>query len=841
MTISPDPNDQGPRRRRAEALATAAGLAVLCAVLFCWVHGRWTADAWRVPVYYTGDALFNMGIAQAIAEGAPPWDIRHPRLNAPFDGALNTYPLSEKIPHYLYGLLAAWLPPGAACNAAMLLAQVTAALGFVCAARWRGARPGPAAACALLFAFSPYLILHTRGFVGLAYVGHVPLFFVLLDRLLAAPPPDGRVRAGGLALCMLSAFMSPYYGFLLLGLLAVVSARAALRGEWSRVGLPLLFAAAFLAAFALNQTNVLLDRLRAGENPAAVYRTFAHLNQWGLHLGDLIWPTEHVWTAWSRFAARHYFGAGMAVTESRAAFLGLGGLLAVLALALAALRSAARGGLREVPVEAPAAALTLLIALAGGLAHLLGSFGFLLLRCTNRYSIVLLCLGLLYLCRVPLARPGRWALLAASGLLLVRGAELLPDALAAGRIRTAIGQRVASDQAYAAALESALPEAASVFQLPVAYYPEQGYLAEMGDYEHLRPCIWSRRLHFSYGECRDRPREGWQRRVAARSGAALVEELQAYGFAALHLNRRGFPDRAAALEAELRGLGLERIAETAAGDQVAYRLQPVAAPRRPRSEPAWAVAPGMGFLLPPHAPPTPDLLWSSGDARLVIQRGETNEPSIRFACGLTASLEREVQMRCGNETLWTGRVGPAATTRVDVLLRLAGPTASLRFETDRPPVRRNRTGSHLAAFALHDPTVRALGSGVWPGAGFHGTETDAQGRPFAWAARADGAELQLVSLPAGQGVRFGLMDGRRQRITYQVDDRSPVALTLEPRNIHWVDLPAPEMAGAQRIRLRSDQPPRRLASNDARRASFMVVLPGPAQANGSEAPRLSDE
>jgi phosphoglycerol transferase len=826
-------------RRRFDVVAHLV-LALACVLLFCWIHARWTTAAWRIPVFYTGDALFNLGLAQSLADGAPPWDIRDARLNAPFSGALNAYPLSEKLPHYLYGLLAAWMPPGVACNMAMLLAQLTAALGFLAAARLRGARAGPAAACALVFAFSHYLIFHTRGFVGLAYVGHVPFFFVLFDRLLNDVPPGRRVWQGGLALAALSACMSPYYGFFLLVLLGTAGAGAALRGEWRRVALPALLAATFLAVFALNQTNVILDRLREGENPAAVYRTFAHLNLWGLRLGDLVWPTAHVWEGWTRFAARCYFGPGTPITESRGAFLGLGGLLALLALGFTAVRALARRTGPRVPVEAGAAALTLAFALAGGLAHLLGSFGFLFLRCTNRYSIILLCLALLFLCRVPLARPGRMAVLGAALLLLLRGWELLPHAASAEESRSEIAGQVASDQAFAAALEAGLPAAACVFQLPVTYYPEQGYVQDMGDYEHLRPFIWSRQLRFSYGECKDRPREGWQRRSAARPAAELVRDLEAYGFSALCINRRGYADRAAALEQQLRAQGLAPVADAAAGDLVAYRLHPAATPRRPRAEPAWAVAPGFGFLLPPHAPPTPDLLWSSGDARLVIQRGEPDQPHVRFACGLTAGTEREVRLRSGGQLLWAGQVGPATTTRVDVVLNLTRPSTSLEIETKPGPVRGARTGSFLAAFALHNPRVRALATGLWPGAGFHGTEQDARGRPFAWAERAEGAELILVP-PAGaggpSGARFGLMDGRRHQVRIQAGSRTIRTVALTPREIAWVELSAVDLAGVDRITLHTDQPPRRLAPADARQAAFMLV--DPAVQPGRE-PNIND-
>ena len=110
---------------------------------------------------------------------------------------------------------------------------------------------------------------------------------------------------------------------------------------------------------------------------------------------------------------------------------------------------------------------------------------------------------------------------------------------------------------------------------------------------HLRPYLYSHNLHYSYGAGGDALR--WQLEVerqlfrGAQRGNHLqptvlneanarqaIVMLQQRGFAALYVNRAGYDDRAAGLEAMLQQLGLSEVIESDRGDLLCVPLnQPV--------------------------------------------------------------------------------------------------------------------------------------------------------------------------------------------------------------------------------------------------------------------------
>jgi phosphoglycerol transferase len=112
-------------------------------------------------------------------------------------------------------------------------------------------------------------------------------------------------------------------------------------------------------------------------------------------------------------------------------------------------------------------------------------------------------------------------------------------------------------------------------------------------YDHFRPYLYSKQLRFSFGSMKGRPREQWQQAVQQQllAGAALneeakkiqfnaanaakaIDELKKLGFAAIYINRNGFPDRAKGLEDVLLELGYSKPPiRNATGDLVCIVLE----------------------------------------------------------------------------------------------------------------------------------------------------------------------------------------------------------------------------------------------------------------------------
>jgi hypothetical protein len=266
------------------------------------------------------------------------------------------------------------------------------------------------------------------------------------------------------------------------------------------------------------------------------------------------------------------------------AYLGLAGVAALFGLVIATFRAVLGHPPRRPPSTALAVAWILAYSVVGGLNGLVGLAGFVWLRATSRYSIWILALVLL------------WAVVAISPTRLARrrGASVAA-ALVAGALTVAdqmpprtrpqairdVGAAVAADAAFARSLEAALPPGAMLFQLPVVDFPEGTRVLGEGDYEHLRPHLHARRVRFSYGSDKGRPREAWQQRVAALEPADMAAALERIGFSGLLVNRKAYEDRAIALREALTASGRVEAWESPDRDFLFVRLAPADRPVPP--------------------------------------------------------------------------------------------------------------------------------------------------------------------------------------------------------------------------------------------------------------------
>jgi hypothetical protein len=241
-------------------------------------------------------------------------------------------------------------------------------------------------------------------------------------------------------------------------------------------------------------------------------------------------------------------------------------------------------GLMRRPARAPhpaavAIAWVLAYSILGGVNQLLGAFGFVWLRGTNRFSVWILAVALLFLVTRGFARR-RGSALAAAVVVAIALADQVPRRTTREDVR-ATRLAVTGDRVFVAALEEALPEGAMLFMLPVVEFPEGRAVLGAREYDHLRPYLHSRRLAFSFGTDKGRPREGWQVDTVARGPVPMLAALERYGFAGILLDRRAYPDDARDLLDELAAAGRPATIAHAAGDYVLVPLRPASRPALP--------------------------------------------------------------------------------------------------------------------------------------------------------------------------------------------------------------------------------------------------------------------
>lgn len=570
-----------PWRTRTD-LPRLGALALFAAALWLGATGKWTAQDWATPASYSVDALETLARFQVSAEqgttlftspGAA-------RLGAPAAADWTSYPLPDFAWYWVAGRAVNALGLVPASNLMLLLAHVLAVVSFFFCARWLGHRPLFAAVAALLFGFS-FSLWH-RGLshhsFALAFAVPPALLVVWLVARARGMLRRRATWAFGLVSAALVGSGSPYfiYGF---GLMLGLAWCWQLLRERRRANL--LFGVAVglacLGVFVATDLPFLRTGAAAG---GALARGAGEAEIYGLHWIDLVTPPPNhrlpVLAAWGQAHAARAQG------EPFAPYLGVVGVAGLLALALGA-------GRRPRRLVRPAYALwatwLLAFALAGGLNTWLARAGLDSFRASNRYSIHLLAIVLFFLAsrasRASRRGPRVLAWVAAVAVGAVGWWDQTPRGPGPEH-EAQLREAAAADRAFGQRLEAALPPGGAVFQLPVARFPEQGPIHRMGDYEHLRLFLGTRTLRFSYGLMGDDPLLAWQRNLAALPAAELVAELQAAGFAAVVVQRAGFPDGGQSLQSHLIAAGATPLSDDA--DRFAFRLRPHGPLRPPAAE-----------------------------------------------------------------------------------------------------------------------------------------------------------------------------------------------------------------------------------------------------------------
>jgi hypothetical protein len=572
------------RRDLLRATLLAAGLALV----WCLAYGRTSRMAWTTPVSYQGDAWFVLATLKAARDGhiVPLVPITVPELNAPFGANWNDFLRQHKLQLWLAGVLARGLGLFAASNLVLLLAHVLAGCSLYGVARYFRARPEWALAGAAVFAFSPFLFYRGLDHLTLTYCWPIPLGILLVSWGFSPRgiPFLSRRFWIGLLVVVVAGLHNIYYAGLLAQFLALAGLAPLLRGGRRSLALsPWLLLLALGGTVLLDNANMLAYRAAHGPGLPSLLRPYGNLERYALKPIELLLPAPG-WGLFPNPLAAAYTQGALYRGEMGSAYLGLAGLMGLLAMCLSAFRGHRQRRRGYVPAALLALAWILAYSVVGGLNGLLGTLGFVWFRATNRYSVWILALVLLWsvgrLSRAPFARRRGLSVAAAA---LATGVALLdqrPPGSPAAQVAEA-RQRIDSDQAFVRSLEASLPPGAMVFMLPVVDHPEGARVRKATDYEHLRPYLFADRLRFSYGSDKGRPREEWQRRIEELPPEAMASELEGFGFAGLILNRKAYEDGGEALRLALATGGRGEGLSSPDGDFLFVRLRPSATPRLP--------------------------------------------------------------------------------------------------------------------------------------------------------------------------------------------------------------------------------------------------------------------
>ena len=390
--------------------------------------------------------------------------------------------------------------------------------------------------------------------------------------------------------------------------------------------------------------------------------------------------------------------------EAQTAYIGLVSIIGLVWLLVKNTINVAAKRFGQIPIWYWMALCIIAFGIVGGLNYLLGSFGFVLLRATNRFSIVLMAISLFFLCeKLPSTRIGKPVFILPLLMLALGLFDQFPQRASAGYVKS-MQAAVDRDRNVAYQLEKELPESAMVFQLPVKEFPETFPIHNMNDYDHFRPWLYTE-YDFSYGTVKGRGDADWQFLVESLSVPDMIKQLEQYGFAAVLVNKKAYKDGARELAAEMQTGGCKRILNDV--DFIAFRLNPSGNPQLPGLEP-YQFNYKSGFYWK-EGSGSNTWRWAKADAKLTVLPAYLPEGyprsnlsgQIEISFDIAALGSRAGWMRTDASKTLIIKEGQTVNA-VKIALPERAVPATIRFTTDRPAQLIGNGDSRIVAFRLQN-------------------------------------------------------------------------------------------------------------------------------------------
>ena len=563
--------------------------AFAIAVLLIWALRLGKHDL-SVPFNYWGDTLHFVSLVKGLIEDG--WPSHLSRLSAPFGFDAVAFPSNSSTDWALMKLVTPVVTsPGTLLNVfwigTFLLTGVlaTVALIYLEIPLWLAVGGG------MVYAILPAAFIRNVAHISLVYYT-VPVLAAYCVHLASAGQTAQKSHplfllaiAAGIA----QGFNYLYFSFFACFLLLVASG---IGGVAVRSFVPLARAALVVAVISVatfaNLWPSLSNWQRNGKPPDMSYKRPAEAEVYGLKLRRLLLPSEtnaiDPLAHWARLDREAQFPNE---NENEAARLGpfaAVGFLAALGWLIWPRRRAASESRQLATVDAATKLLlvSFLVAAVGGFGAIFNTLILPDIRAYNRFSVFIAFFAVVVLCallaewsRTVHSRSMRILIASvATGLFLF---SVYDQLLGAKRLTSRYSSDIAAaefERAAVYALEAEIPRGGLVFQMPITDFPPDPGAERMGPYDHARMYLWSKHLRWSWPSFSNQHR-AWVQSLVALRGNALAERLALSGFSAVWLDRYGYKDDGASIEAQLVSAGAVKLDIPGANRYAAFDLSPV--------------------------------------------------------------------------------------------------------------------------------------------------------------------------------------------------------------------------------------------------------------------------
>jgi phosphoglycerol transferase len=594
-------------KRTFRTFAGYTAALLLCGALLTLVMELWRADL-SVPLRSGGDSAFALTLVKSAIEN--PWFLHNPRLGAPWGLDFHDYPMADTLHYVALKLLAlAVADPIRVTNLYFLLSFPLITLTSLLVLRHFRVAWAPAIVVSVLYAFLPYHFERNMCHLFLsAYYLIPPTVMVLLwihqDRplLFRRDTVTGKVTLHlgsfetlvALLVCGLVACAGIYYAAFACFFLLVTGLYTACAGQrrYAAVTAGTLIAVIGAGTVANLLPSLLYWRAN-GPNLETIARQPEHTELFGLKIGHLLLPVPN-----HRLAPYlPYFRHGESLYGVSLGLVGSLGFCLLL-WRLWFVRRQPAAGPRVLDLLSVLNGAGLVLATVGGLGFLVSVLVSPWIRCYYRICIYLGFFALFAVALVldRLARKARRTWLTTAGFLgllalVLVGGVLDQTGLASRPPHEELARAFHAEAEFSHRIEAALPAYAMVFQLPYVTFPESGLVNQLWPYDHLGPYLHTQTLRWSFGAYRARPGDRWHRRVSTEPVPQMVQTLALAGFRGLYLDRNGYADAGADLEARLTQVLAARPLVSSDGRRSFFNLTDYQARLKARlSDSAWDAA-----------------------------------------------------------------------------------------------------------------------------------------------------------------------------------------------------------------------------------------------------------
>ncbi len=468
--------------------------------IFVYQSGLYNFKYLSTPLGYQGDAIFLFSSIKTLLNNFPKLIFYSDFLNYPFGSNLEYgYFVPDKLLHFLLLTFAKFSNIFTSSSLVQMFSHVLPSLSLYYVARLFGISKKFSFVAAITFGLTPFIYARGLAHMNLSFaVFIIPLQIYLIFSLnenFEKIKLD--TKKYHIIVLFISCILNYYFLFMTLLFIIFFLFMSLLNIEKKKFYYLLkLIVFVFFLIFIFNFSYFLNS-----DNNVFFPRNLASLEVYGLKMPELFYKTGyHKIDIFPRLSGSFYYNLSFVKGEVWGPYLGIVGIICFASLIIISLYKYSNSKKFYLGNLNFQLIFILIFSLIGGLNLLIGTIGFTSIRATNRYSIWILALVLIFFFKFLTDHNFKKDNIVKNFIILLFFIFTyldLPQPHKASYLET-INRAITMDKNFISQIEKNYTKP-KIAMLPHIKFPENGPVLKMLDYEPLKLYIHSKNSYFSYG------------------------------------------------------------------------------------------------------------------------------------------------------------------------------------------------------------------------------------------------------------------------------------------------------------------------------------------------------